>query len=227
MVGITQSPLTGRGRGRPVGSDSAVTRKAILRAARAVINERGYEAATFQAIAVSAGISRPTMHYYFTTKQEIYDSLHREAYSVVSAAIEAAKLEGTLTKQLTAFTAAARALDCPHGSMMQFLITSRLEQHRHPGLRSSCAPVADAVTGFFTWMVGDAIGRGELGEDVDGPAVANLLSATFWGVTLFGGYLDGSGGISAIGRQLNSLFCRGLLQQSPVPVPVSANRLAV
>ncbi|KUI02132.1 transcriptional regulator [Mycobacterium sp. IS-3022] len=192
-----------------------------------MINERGYEAATFQAIATRAGISRPTMHYYFATKEEIYDRLHREAYSVVSVAIAAAKLEGTLMEQLAAFTAAARELDCPYGSTLQFLITSRLEQHRHPGLRRSGAPVAEAVTGFFTWMVGDAIRRNELREDVDGPAVANMLSAMFWGVGLFDGFLRGSDGASGIAKQLNSLLSRGLLEQSPVPVDVSANRLAI
>jgi AcrR family transcriptional regulator len=37
--------------------------RAFPRAAREVINERGYEAANFQAIASRAGLSRPTMHY--------------------------------------------------------------------------------------------------------------------------------------------------------------------
>ncbi|KUH87720.1 transcriptional regulator [Mycobacterium sp. GA-1999] len=192
-----------------------------------MINERGYEAATFQAIAMRAGISRPTMHYYFATKEEIYDRLHREAYSVVSGAIAAARLEETLMKQLAAFTAAARELDCPYGSTMQFLITSLLEQHRHPGLRRSGATVAEAVTGFFVWMVDDAIRRGEIGEDVDGPAVANMLSALFWGVELFGGFLGGSDGVSGIAKQLNRLLSQGLLKQSPAPVGVSANGLAI
>jgi AcrR family transcriptional regulator len=69
--------LPGRGRGRPIGADSTETRARILRAAREVINERGYEAANFQAIASRAGLSRPTMHYYFHTREEIYDSWRR------------------------------------------------------------------------------------------------------------------------------------------------------
>jgi AcrR family transcriptional regulator len=50
-----------------------------LRAAREVINERGYEAATFQAIAQRAGFSRPTMHYYFHTKEQVLDGLRCDA----------------------------------------------------------------------------------------------------------------------------------------------------
>jgi len=51
VVGDAGPEPAGRGRGRPVGADSAETRARILRAAREVINERGYEAANFQAIA--------------------------------------------------------------------------------------------------------------------------------------------------------------------------------
>ncbi len=80
---------------------------AHLRAAREVINERGYEAANFQAIASRAGLSRPTMHYYFHTREEIYDCLVAEAYSIVSDCIAQAKREDTLLDQLSAFVAAA------------------------------------------------------------------------------------------------------------------------
>jgi hypothetical protein len=48
-----------RKRGRPVGADSAGTRIRILDAARNVIVRRGYQAATFQAIAMEAGLTRP------------------------------------------------------------------------------------------------------------------------------------------------------------------------
>ena len=103
-MGSNARPLpAGRGRGRPVGADSAETRARILRAAREVINERGYEAANFAAIASRAGLSRPTMHYYFHTREEIYDCLVAEAYSIVSDCIAQAKREDTLLNQLSAF----------------------------------------------------------------------------------------------------------------------------
>ena len=86
----TRPEPAGRGRGRPIGSDCGETRAGILRAARDVINDRGYEAATFQAIAERAGLSRPTMHYYFHTREEIYDSLVQEASSIVADCINEA-----------------------------------------------------------------------------------------------------------------------------------------
>src|SRR3954465_2844330 len=97
----------GRGRGRPIGADSAETRARILRAAREVISERGLEAANFQAIASRAGLSRPTMHHYFHTREQIYDRLVAEAYSVVAECIAQAKREEGLLNQLSACVAAA------------------------------------------------------------------------------------------------------------------------
>lgn len=196
-----------------MGSDSAETRADILRAARAVINERGYEAATFKAIAVRAGISRPTMHYYFATKEDLYDCLQREAFAMVSTAIAAARRRNTLMEQLTAFFAAASELDSPDGSMMRFVVASRLEQHRHPELRRSVTPVAEAVAGFYAWLVDEAIRRGEIGWDADAAAVVNMLSAMFWGLGFFGRFGHGSQPAIGVAKQLNRLLRRGLLPE--------------
>ncbi|MFV9636206.1 TetR/AcrR family transcriptional regulator [Mycobacterium neumannii] len=219
MAEETALALGPRGRGRPVGSDSAETRANILRAARAVINERGYEAATFKAVAVRAGISRPTMHYYFATKEDLYDCLQREAYAAVSASIAAAKQRNTLLEQLTAFITAAGERDPSDGSMMRFVIASRLEQHRHPGLRGSVTPVAEAVADFYTWMVEEAMRRGEIPEGVDIQAVVNMLSAMFWGMGFFGRFVHGSEPAIAVAKQLNRLLRRGLLP-SPASLAV-------
>lgn len=203
-----------RGRGRPVGSDSAETRAAILRAAREVISGCGYEAATFQAIAMRAGVSRPTVHYYFATKEDLYDSLQCEAYAVVSACISAAKRRNTLPERLAAFVAAARELDPSDGTMMRFVITSRLEHQRHPGLRGSTTPVAEAVADFYAWVVDEAIRRGEIAGDVNANAVANLLSAMFWGMGFLGVFGHGSAAQSGVAKQLMRLLRSGLLRPS-------------
>lgn len=197
-----------------MGSDSAETRASILRAARAVINERGYEAATFKAIAVRAGISRPTMHYYFATKEDLYDCLQREAFAMVSASITAAKGRNTLMEQLTAFFTAAGELDPSDGSMMRFVIASRLEQHRHPGLRGNVTPVAEAVAGFYAWLVDEAIHRAKIPADADAAAVVNMLAAMFWGMGFFGRFVHGSEPAVAVAKQLNQLLRKGLLQPS-------------
>jgi AcrR family transcriptional regulator len=231
-----QPGVNGRGRGRPIGSDSAETRASILRAAREVINERGYEAATFQAIAQRAGFSRPTMHYYFHTKEQVYDSLQAEAYSIVSDCIAQAQRQDTLLKQLATFVAAAQRMDLGDGSMMRFVIASRLEHHRNPTLRGSPAPAADAVAAFYRWMVEDAMRRGEIPAHTDAPAVVNMLFAMFWGMGFFAGFVHQPEDVAAIAKQLGKLFVRGLLDNAKtdrpltiaprLPGPVGADRYA-
>ncbi|MEO3760545.1 TetR/AcrR family transcriptional regulator [Mycobacterium sp. B14F4] len=197
-----------------MGSDSAETRAAIRRAAREVINERGYEAATFQAIALRAGFSRPTMHYYFHTKEEIYENLQQEAYSIVSDCIAAAQREDGLLKQLTTFVVAARRADLSDGSLMRFIVTSRFEQHRCPSLRGSATPVSEAVAEFYARIVEEAIATGELPADADAPAVVNMLYAMFWGVGFFAGFVHSADDLADIAKQLNRMFRKGLLNSS-------------
>lgn len=204
-----------RGRGRPTGTDSAETRASILRAARHVVNERGYEAATFQVIAQRAGFSRPTMHYYFDTKEQIYDELAQEAYSFVADCIAAGKRERGLLKQLAAFVTAARRSDAPDGSITRFIIASRLELHRNPSMRDGGSPLADAVSGFYRWMVEDGVRRGEIPDGADAGAVADMLSAMCWGMGFFAGFVHSPGDTDKIAKQLLRLLTGGLLDGAP------------
>ncbi|MGE2726723.1 TetR/AcrR family transcriptional regulator [Mycolicibacterium pulveris] len=214
-------PRGNRGRGRPAGSDSTETRATILRAARDVFSERGYEATTFQAIAQRCGFSRPTMHYYFDTKDQIYDELAADACAMVSECIAAAKREQSLLKQLAAFVTAVRRADTPDGSATRFVIASRLELHRSPTLRGSSSPIADAVSGFYRWMAEDAVRRGEIRADVDASAVADLLSAMFWGMGFFAGFVHPPGEVDEIAKQLHRLLVGRLLDGQPQPRPLT------
>jgi AcrR family transcriptional regulator len=211
---------SGRGRGRPVGADSAETRARILHAAREVISELGYEAANFQVIAQRAGISRPAMHYYFSTKEQLYECLQQQAYSIVADCIAQAQRQETLLSQLSTFFATAHRSDFGDGTIMSFIIISRLELHRNPSLRGGTAPATEAVREFYQWMVDDAIRRGELAADTDAEAVANMLFAMFWGIGFFSGFVSTPQDMMEIAKQLRRVFRHGLL---PAPVLVSAD----
>ncbi|MFG1933702.1 TetR/AcrR family transcriptional regulator [Mycobacterium sp. NPDC048908] len=194
-----------------MGADSAETRARILRAARDVINERGYEAANFQAIASRAGLSRPTMHYYFHTREEIYDCLIAETYSIVADCIAQAKREATLLDQLSRFVSSAHRSGFADRSMLQFTITARLESQRGPTLRGQPGPVVSAVHAFYTAIVGDAIARGEIAVDTDAPAVVNMLLAVFLGMGFYAGYIADQNHLPMVAKQLHRLITRGLL----------------
>jgi len=196
-----------------VGADSAETRARILRAAREVINERGYEAANFQAIASRAGLSRPTMHYYFHTREEIYDCLVAEAYSIVADCIAQARREDTLLKQLSVFVAAAYRSAFADRSIMRFTITARLESHRTPSLRENPGPVVSAVQAFYASMVEEAMARGEIPADTDADAVVSMLLAMFLAMGFFAGFIVEHNDMAVIAKQLHRLIAHGLLDQ--------------
>jgi AcrR family transcriptional regulator len=210
-VGCDAGPSpTGRGRGRPIGADSAETRARILHAAREVINERGYEAANFQTIASRAGLSRPTMHYYFHTRLEIYDCLVAETYSIVAGCIARAKREDTLLNQLSAFVTAAYRSGLADGSMIRFTVTARPESRRCASLRENPGPVVDAVRGFYASIVDDAIARGEIPADTDASAVVSMVLAMFLGMVFHAGFIGDQNDLTEIAKQLYRLMAHGL-----------------
>src|SRR3981081_107051 len=122
-----------RGPGRPPAAKAAETRERIVRAAREVFSELGYDAATFQAIAIRADLTRPAINHYFASKRVLWREVVEQTNAlVVSAGMVRAKGETTLLARLSAFFAVAMQSDSEDRSAAAFLVTSVLEQQRHP-----------------------------------------------------------------------------------------------
>jgi AcrR family transcriptional regulator len=200
--------LPARRRGRPVGSDSAETRSTILRAARQVINERGYHAATFQTIAMAAGLSRPTLHYYFSSREEIYGVLVADASGVIADCIGEAKREETFLEQLAALIAAMLEADVRDRSLIAFLVSARLEATRNPELEVG---LGNALRNFLRWSLSAAKSRGELAADTAVVPIADMLHAMLWGLGFHAGFIDSRADLRSIAGQFNGLFSKGLL----------------
>jgi TetR/AcrR family transcriptional regulator len=58
-----------------VGSIRERNQAKILKAAEAVFAEKGFDGATTSEIAERAGVPKPNVHYYFGTKQQLYDRI--------------------------------------------------------------------------------------------------------------------------------------------------------
>src|SRR6202046_436565 len=122
-----------RGPGRPPAAKAAETRQRILRAACEVFSERGYGAATFQAIAIRADLTRPAINHYFSNKRALYREVAKETNDlVVAASIQRAQRETTLIGRISAFIDAATQADIENRTTAAFLITVALESQRHP-----------------------------------------------------------------------------------------------
>lgn len=207
------APPTGRRRGRPVGSDSTETRNRILRAARQVINERGYQAATFQAIAVTANLSRPTLHYYFANREQIFDALLADASSVIVECVAAAQQYDTVVDQLSALLTGLQQADERDRSTMAFLVSARLEASRNPELRNDGERGIEA---YLAKVVDGAVERGELSAHVSAKSVVDMLHAVLWGFSFYSGFVEDSTSTQEITKQLSQVFAHGLLGTLPV-----------
>lgn len=208
MSQTDERPRTARRRGRPVGSDSVVTRGRILDAARRVINQRGYPAATFQAIAVEADLSRPTLHYYFSSREEIYDALVAEAGGLVAESIANAPRCDTLAESLAALVTAIHDTEFHDASQVAFLISARLEASRNPSLGFERG---GALRAHLVTLVTEAVDRGELVADTRIGPIADMLHSVLWGVGMCAGFLDERTDMTRVTRQLGALFAHGLV----------------
>jgi TetR/AcrR family transcriptional repressor of uid operon len=184
-------PSTGRRRpGRPPAAKADETRKRILRAGRIVFSERGYDGATFQAIAVRADLTRPAINHYFPSKRMLYREVVDETNElVVAAGIERAGGETTLMGRLTAFIAAAMDANSENPSASAFMVTNVLESHRHPELNSGGNVSVRTSRDFLTWAVNDAIERGEVVAGIDAEVLTETLIVVLCGVGFYAGYL--------------------------------------
>src|ERR1700733_11433873 len=93
-----QSTPATRSRGRP-RSDSA--RRAILRAARELIDENGPTALTVEGIAARAGVGKPTIYRWWPDRHSVAMAALMEGESTLSASGNAGRSPmGALQRQL-------------------------------------------------------------------------------------------------------------------------------
>ena len=169
-----------RRRGRPPASDSAVTRERILQAARRVFAESGYEAATFQAIAMEIGLTRPAINNYFSSKSALYAEVVRRAGDAVLAAIQSAGAQNALADQIVEFMRRSIYGAGADPALAGFLVQSAIEAEHLPQFGRESRP-AVFIERFVREAVAAAADRGELPPAVDPVALTDTLVGVVWG----------------------------------------------
>ena len=203
-------PTASRRPGRPPAAKADDTRKRILHAARQVFSERGYDGATFQAIAVRADLTRPAINHYFSSKRVLYREVADQTNElVVAAGIERAHRETTLMGRLSAFITAALQANSENPSASAFLVTNVLESQRHPELKTAENDSVRISREFLTWAVNDAIERSEVATDIDVSALTETLLVVLCGVGFYAGYL-GSREMEGVAEMLRQLLAGAL-----------------
>ena len=178
-----------------------------MRAAREVFSERGYDGATFQAIAVRADLTRPAINHYFSSKRLLYcEVVDQTNELVVTTGIEHAKRVTTLMGRLAEFIGVAMRASSENPSVSAFLVTAVLESQRHPELSRNENDAVVISREFLNWAVNDAIERGELKADTDVPSLAETLLIVLCGVGFYAGYLRNYQEMRAVTETLRQLL---------------------
>jgi TetR/AcrR family transcriptional regulator, repressor for uid operon len=186
-----------------------------MNAACEVFSERGYDAATFQAIAVRADLTRPAINHYFPSKRALYWEVVRETNDmVVTASIQRAQRETTLIGRVSAFIEAGRQANAENRTAAAFLITVALESQRHPDLSREKSDSVGATREFLSWAINEAIERGELAMDTDPRALIELLVAVLLGIGFYAGFVGSRHELDAVIGQLRQLLAGGLARRS-------------
>ena len=200
-----------RGPGRPPAAKAAETRDRIIRAAREVFSELGYDAATFQAIAIRAGLTRPAINHYFASKRVLWSQVVEQTDAlVVSAGRKRAKGETNLLSRLSAFFTAAIQTEAEDRSAAAFLVTSVLESQRHPELSGEEHDSLRTSREFIAWAVNDAIENGELTTDTNVSELVEMLVAMMWGMGFYAGFVGNHEELSAVVEKFELLMANKL-----------------
>ncbi|GAS99796.1 transcriptional regulator [Mycolicibacterium canariasense] len=187
---MTVPHIASRGPGRPPAAKAADTRERILQAAREVFSELGYDAATFQAIAIRSDLTRPAINHYFESKRVLYREVIEQTNAmVVGAGFEKAKAQRTLLARLSTFFSVVMQTDNRDRSVAAFLVTSVLESQRHPELIQEPHDSLTSSRAFVSWAVQEAVDSGELITDTDVETLVELLVAVMWGMGFYAGYV--------------------------------------
>lgn len=202
MTDVSWAPP--RRRGRPRASDSAATRERILRAAQKVFATSGYEAATFQAIAVEIGLTRPAINNYFDSKSSLYTAVECRVSNAVLDAIHTASQAPTLAEQVLTLIRAAVRGDGENPSLARFLVQAAVDAEHLPAAQNEAATLID---GFIRHAVRAAQCRGELTGRSDG--LADMLMALVWGMAFQLGRSDEARAERML-EQLRAVLQRGL-----------------
>ncbi|HOB50030.1 MAG TPA: TetR/AcrR family transcriptional regulator [Mycobacterium sp.] len=210
------SDVARRGPGRPPAAKSANTRARILDTAREVFGEVGYDAATFQEIAVRADLTRPAVNHHFSSKRELYRQVAAQTNSmIIEAGVREAHKRRGFADQMDAFMATVQA-EGKDPAVAAFLVTSVLEAQRHPELVGNGDDVLAGTRRFVGNALREAQLAGELRPDVDIEAVTETLLAMLIGVGFYAGFCVGPRGsgrrVSAVtGEFMKMLRGTGLL----------------
>jgi AcrR family transcriptional regulator len=162
-----------------------VTRERIVIAASAVFGEYGYHAATFQAVAAQAHLTRPAINHYFPNKQLLYQAVLNRNESILDTAVDRARTEQTLVGRLSSVIYAFAQLGEEDRTAASFAVTAVLDAQRDPALRLLVGDLQAPTRKFLVETLTEAIDRGELVTAAGVGDLTETVLAVLWGIGFY------------------------------------------
>lgn len=191
------------------GQVQAAKAEAIMRAALAVLCERGYAAATVRDITERAGIAAGTFYLYFPAKEAVGLALIEALYrSAMEAAALARRDAASPQEKLLASMAAVLSVFAQDPTLAQFALV--LSPGAHPAFDERLREVHEALCTLVRADAAEIVGDG-----AGGPRAADLASQAVVGavgevVTAWVRSGAVPGGLDDAAQVLAALFGRGL-----------------
>jgi TetR/AcrR family transcriptional regulator, fatty acid metabolism regulator protein len=202
---------------RSIGSEEK--RRLILDAAVRVWARDGFHTSPVGAIAAEAGVAHGLMYHYFSSKDELLETIFRETWSALLRALQEVEESGQpATEQLRLVCAIVLRTWKRDPDLVRVLVR---EVTRSPHLGQEVDEIAQAFAAIER-IVAAGQERGELRADVEPRLAASIVYGaleeilTGW---VFAQQPDGEDDVAAAERAVTAVVTAGL---APVPVTATA-----
>ncbi|MFF3156439.1 TetR/AcrR family transcriptional regulator [Streptomyces sp. NPDC057910] len=154
------------------------TRQKLYEAAVTLIAEQGFSATTVDEIAERAGVAKGTVYYNFKSKTELFEELLRHGVGLLTTSLQAAADEtdergGTKVEALDAMIRAGLDFIHRYPAFTQLYVAELWRTNR--AWQSTLLVVRREAVAVVETVLRDAVGAGELSEEIDIPLTAAAL----------------------------------------------------
>lgn len=154
------------------------TRQKLYEAAVTLIAQQGFSATTVDEIAERAGVAKGTVYYNFKSKSELFEELLRHgvgllASSLRDAADTTAERGSSRIEALDAMIWAALVFIDRYPAFTQLYVAELWRTNR--AWRSTLLVVRQEAVAVVERVLGEAVERGELSDEIDVPLTAAAL----------------------------------------------------
>lgn len=155
--------------------NSSERRNTILKAALVEFSEQGVGGARLQTIADHSGVTKAMIHYYFDTKQQLFNEVFQEAYGVVMAGLlDILETDKPLFEKIEVFVDTAIERFQQQPGLVNFLLNAL---NRNPDITVSLMrELMDYDDTTFKYQLEDAASKYEIAPVDSRHVVMNMMA---------------------------------------------------